>query len=67
MTYGQYLEQCEDEFERVIIIANLARRYPNYNEYSPQRQARVRRELLNMEMPETEQTEKEKLCRNLTQ
>ncbi len=61
MTYGQYLEQCEDEFERVIIIANLARRYPNYNEYSPQRQARVRRELLNMEMPETEQTEKEKL------
>lgn len=34
MTYRQYLEICDNEFERTIIVANLARRYPNYDSYS---------------------------------
>ena len=55
MTYRQYLEQCEDEFEKLLIIANLAREYPNYNEYSPERKARVRRDLLDREMPKIEE------------
>ena len=37
MTYRQYLENCTDEFEKTIIIANLARRCPNYDSYSPNR------------------------------
>ncbi len=33
MTYRQYLETCNDEFEKTIIIANLARKHTNYDSY----------------------------------
>lgn len=51
MTYRQYLENCTDEFEKTIIIANLTRRYPNYDNYSPNRKKQVRKEMLDAEMP----------------
>lgn len=51
MTYRQYLENCTDEFEKTIIIANLARRYPNYDSYPPNRKKQVRKEMLDAEMP----------------
>ena len=50
MTYRQYLETCEDEFEKTIIIANLARKYPDYDRYSPRRKKEVLKELLDVEM-----------------
>ena len=61
MTYREYLENCDDEFERMVIIANLARKYPNYDKYSPSAKAKVRKELLDAEMPlmRGEQNEKE--------
>lgn len=37
MTYRQYLENCSDEFEKIIIIANLARKHPKYDSYSARR------------------------------
>ena len=52
MTYRQYLETCGDEFERTVIIANLARKHPNYDSYSPRRKAEVLKELLDAEMPQ---------------
>lgn len=54
MTYGQYLEACEDEFEKTVIIANLARKHPNYDNYSPRRKAETLKELLDAEMPRAE-------------
>ena len=54
MTYRQYLETCEDEFEKTIIIANLARKYPDYDRYSPRRKKEVLKELLDVEMYESE-------------
>jgi hypothetical protein len=51
MTYRQYLENCTDEFEKTIIIANLARRCPNYDSYSPNRKKQIQKELLDAEMP----------------
>ena len=53
MTYRQYLENCSNEFERTIIIANLARKHPNYDSYSAKRQKEVLKELLDSEMPRT--------------
>lgn len=54
MTYRQYLETCDDEFERTIIIANLARKHPNYDSYSERRKAEVLKEFLDSEMPKAE-------------
>lgn len=54
MTYKQYLENCSDEFERTIIITNLARKYPNYDSYSVRRKKEVLKELLDSEMPQVE-------------
>lgn len=54
MTYRQYLETCEDEFEKMIIIANLARKYPDYDRYSPRRKKEVLKELLDVEMSNVE-------------
>lgn len=54
MTYRQYLENCSDEFEKAIIIINLARRYPNYDSYSTRRKREVLKELLDFEMPQAE-------------
>ena len=51
MTYKQYLENCSDEFEKVIIIANLARKHPNYDSYSARRKKEVLKELLDSEIP----------------
>lgn len=51
MTYKQYLENCSDEFEKAIIIINLARKYPNYDSYSTRRKKEVLKELLDSEMP----------------
>ena len=58
MTYRQYLETCDDEFERTIITANLARKHPNYDSYSPRRKSEVLKELLDAEMPRAEQESK---------
>lgn len=60
MTYKQYLENCSDEFEKAIIIINLARRHPNYDNYSTRRKREVLKELLDSEMP---QAESEVICR----
>ena len=54
MTYGEYLEKCTDEFEKTVIIANLAREYPNYDRYSPRYKAQIRKELLSRKIPEGE-------------
>jgi len=54
MTYRQYFEICDDEFEITIIIANLARKHPNYDSYSARRKKEVQKELLDSEMPRTE-------------
>lgn len=51
MTYREYLEKCDDEFEKTVIIANLARRHPNYNSYSQRVKKEVRNALLDEEMP----------------
>ena len=59
MTYRQYLENCSDEFERTIIIANLARKHPNYDSYSTRRQKEVLKELLDSEMPHVENESQE--------
>lgn len=59
MTYKQYLENCTDEFEKAIIITNLARKHPNYDSYSTRRKREVLKELLDFEMP---QVEREKIC-----
>lgn len=54
MTYRQYLETCNDEFEKIVIIANLARKHPNYDSYSARRKKEVLKELLDSEMPRVE-------------
>lgn len=54
MTYRQYLETCNDEFEKTVIIANLARKHPNYDSYSARRKKEVLKELLDSEMPRVE-------------
>lgn len=63
MTYRQYLENCTDEFEKIIVIMNLARRYPhpNYDSYSTRRKREVLKGLLDFEMP---QAESEEICQN---
>lgn len=50
MTYREYLSDC-DEFEKTIIIANLARQHPNYDSYTYPTRNRVLKELLDSEMP----------------
>ena len=52
MTYRQYLEQCNDEFEKTVIIANLARRCPNYERLSERSKKEARDTLLDTEMNE---------------
>lgn len=54
MTYRQYLEVCENEFEKMIVIANLARKHPNYENYSRTRKKEVLKELLDAEMSNVE-------------
>lgn len=61
MTYKQYLENCSDEFEKAIIIINLARKYSNYDSYSTRRKKEVLKELLDSEMP---QVKSEGICQN---
>ena len=61
MTYKQYLENCSDEFEKAIIIINLARKHPNYDNYSTRRKREVLKELLDYEIP---QVESEEICQN---
>lgn len=58
MTYRQYIEACKDEFERTVIIVNLARKYPKYDSYSSRRKAEVLKELLDAEIPQTEREDK---------
>lgn len=57
MTYRQYLETCDDEFERIIIIASLARKHPDYDTYSRRRKQETLKELLDAEMPMTAESE----------
>lgn len=59
MTYRQYLETCNDEFEKAIIISNLARKHPKYDSYSARRKKEVQKELLDCEMPMAESEVKE--------
>ena len=57
MTYKQYLDTCDDEFEKAVIITNLARKYPNYDSYSFKQKKKLLSFLLNREMPQTESEE----------
>lgn len=50
MTYKQYLDSCDDEFERAVIIVNLARKYPNYDRLTPLGKKRKLKEILNEEI-----------------
>ena len=59
MTYRQSLETCNDEFEKAIIIANLARKHPKYDYYSARRKKEVLKELLDSEIPQVESEDKE--------
>lgn len=59
MTYRQYLENCTDEFEKAVIIMNLARKHPKYDYYSAKRKNEVLKELLNSEIS---QTGSEEIC-----
>lgn len=54
MTYRQYLENCSDEFEKIIIIANLARKHPKYDSYSERRKKETLKELLDCEISQVE-------------
>ena len=58
MTYRQYIETCKDEFERAVIIVNLARKHPKYDSYSSRRKVEVLKELLDAEIPQTEREDK---------
>lgn len=60
MTYREYLENCKDEFERTVIVANLARKHPDYDRYSPGRKKAVLKELLDAEMPSGETDDNDK-------
>ena len=61
MTYREYLENCKDEFERTIIVANLARKHADYDHYSPGRKKKaVLKELLDAEMPSGETNDNDK-------
>ena len=51
MTYREYLEGC-GEFEKTVIIVNLARKCPNYELLSPRARERAVKDLLDSEMPE---------------
>lgn len=53
MTYREYLNTC-DEFERTIIISNIARKHPNYDCYSSKRKRDTIKELLDAEIPQEE-------------
>ena len=44
MTLREYLVTC-DEFEQTVIVANLARRFPNYDSYSPSQKKQVLKEM----------------------
>lgn len=50
MTYREYLQQCTDEFEKAVIIVNLARSCPKYDKFSPHQKKKKLEELLNQEM-----------------
>ena len=50
MTYKQYLDSCDDEFERAVIIINLARKYPNYDKLTPLGKRRKLKEILDQEI-----------------
>lgn len=54
MTYRQYLQSCTDEFERTVIVVNLARKCPNYDNYSEKKKKQVMKEILDTEMPKEE-------------
>ena len=62
MTYREYLETCDDEFEKTVILANLARKHPHYDTYSPKRKKETLKELLDAEMPQSIQEEKAEEC-----
>lgn len=53
MTYREYLERC-DEYEKIIIIANLARKHPNYDKYTITSKRKVIKDLLDSEIPFSE-------------
>ena len=50
MTYEQYLDSCDNEFERAVIIVNLARKYPNYDKLTPLGKKKKLKEILNQEI-----------------
>lgn len=54
MTLREYLDTC-DEFEKTVILANIARRYPNYDTYGLFQKQQIRKEvskLLDTELSE---------------
>lgn len=50
MTYEQYLDSCDNEFEKAVIIVNLARKYPNYDKLTPLGKKKKLKEILNQEI-----------------
>ncbi len=52
MTYREYLQQTDGEFEKAVITVNLARKCPNYDHLTRAGKKRVLNELLDGEMTE---------------
>ena len=50
MTWRQFLANC-DEYEKTIIVANLARNYPEYDKYHWTRKQEIVKEILDSEIP----------------
>lgn len=59
MTYREYLNNCTDEMEKAIVIVNLARKCPNYDNLSPIVQRRELDKLLDSNVPGMEEMESE--------
>lgn len=52
MTIREYLKQCDD-FEKSVILANIARKYPDYDALSPRSKQQLLSKILDGEMPKT--------------
>jgi len=61
MTYEEYLKNCTDEFEKTVIIVNLARSAgvseAKYNSMSAVSKRRLIKELLSRNVPEENQND----------
>lgn len=53
MTYREFLNTCDDEFTAAVVILNLARSHPNYENLTRVGKHKVVKEILDQEMPGT--------------